>query len=786
MSQKPSYEELEHRVKELERINSERDRAEKIIATSEKRFRELFRNNPACCFTIDRNGIIHNWNRACKLLYGWTEEQAIGQSMFTLMVQKKNAALTQKNIRALFKGKSFEAFEFEDLRADGSLCNVLASGYPFTDSNGRIGMGLIAELDITERKQIEKEIRRSEEKYRDLAASLPQIVFETDMAGNITFVNRNAFDLFGYTQNDFHKGLNTLQMLVPEDHDRALKNIQKIINGKVLGGMEYTALRGDGATFPVVVHSTPLLQDNKTIGLRGLIIDLTEIKKMEATLKHRAMAMDQSTETIVITDTRGLITYVNPAFEKITGYSQEEALGKNPRILQSGQHSDQFYNELWQTVCSGKTWRGRFVNTRKDGSKYTEEATISPVFSSDGKIINYVAVKRDISDKLQLEAQLQQSQKMEAIGNLAGGIAHDFNNILSPIFGYTEMLLLDAPENSELRQGLTRILAGANSAKNLVNQILAFSRQGEDEKKPLKVQLIIKEDMELVRSSLPVSISINIDISNDCGLILADHTQISQILMNLCTNAYHAMEDAGGTLTVSLKEVNVTSENVISPAMTPGAYVCLVVGDTGSGMDPNIIPRIFDPYFTTKGKDKGTGLGLAIIHGIVKSHDGHISVYSEPDKGTEFQIYLPVIEAIQETTQAETQPIPKGDERILLVEDKKDVIDIEQQLLEYLGYQVTARTSSPDALAAFHTNPDNFDLVMTDLSMPNMTGDELAGELIKIRPGIPIVLCSGFSEGISEAKAAALGIKGLIRKPVTIKDLSKVIRDVLDNEPTHS
>lgn len=781
MHEKPTYEELERRVNELERNEAEYKYTEKVLATSEKRFREFFHNNPACCFTFDSRGIIQDWNRACVELYGWTAKQAIGKSMLSLMVQKKNLAQTEKNIQDLFKGKSFEALEFEDLRADGSLCNVLVSEYPITDDNSRVILGLSAELDITERKLVEKAIRESEEKYRDLAASLPQIVYEADLTDCVTFVNRTGLDLFGYSQEDFDEGLNTLQMISPEDRDRALTNTQIIMSGKKLGGIEYTATKKDGTEFPVVVHSRCFMKDDLPVGVRGLIIDLTKVKELEADLQQRAMIIDQSTETIVITNTEGLITYVNPAFEKNTGYSREEAIGKNPRILQSGLHDNMFYRELWQTITSGKTWSGHFVNLKKDGSQYAEEATISPVLSGTGQITNYVAVKHDISDKLHLEAQLQQAQKMEAIGNLAGGIAHDFNNILSPIFGYTEMLLLDAPDDSELRRGLTRILAGANTAKNLVNQILSFSRESEHERKPLKVQSIIREDLELVRSSLPVSIDICKDISSDCGPVLADPTQISQVIMNLCTNAYHAMEGTAGILSVALKEVGLTTENITSPGMAPGQYVHLVVGDTGSGMTPSTISRIFDPYFTTKGKEKGTGLGLAIIHGIVKSHDGHIHVYSEPGKGTEFHVYLPVIEALEEAAQVETQLIAKGNECILLVEDKKDVIDIEQQLLEFLGYQVTSRISSLDALEVFSANPDKFDLVMTDLSMPNMTGDELAGELTKIRPGIPIVLCTGFSEGMSEARAATLGIKGVIMKPVTIKYLSRVIRNVLDN-----
>ncbi len=624
-------------------------------------------------------------------------------------------------------------------------------------------------------------LRDSEEKYKELTNSLPQVVFETDATGKLTFVNQNAFDLFGYTEEDFNKGLNALQVIIPEDRDRAMKNIQKILNGDILVGEEYTALRKDGTTFLVEIHSNLFMHDNKPMGLRGLIIDLSKSKKMETDLKRRAMAMDQSTETIVITDTKGLITYVNPAFEKTTGYSHAEALGKNPRILQSGKHDAMFYHELWQTISKGKTWSGRFVNRKKDRSQYTEEATISPVFSDEGEIVNYVAVKRDISDKLKLEAQLQQAQKMEAIGNLAGGIAHDFNNILFPLVGYAEMLKLDLPVDSPLHGHIDEILHAALRSKDLVKQILMFSRQGDQDIKPIKLQPIVKEAIKLLRSSIPTTIDIQQGIDPDCGVVVADPTQIHQIVMNLATNAYHAMEKTGGKLTVNLKEVALAVEDLKDPAMIPGKYVCLTVADNGPGMEKSIIDRIFDPYFTTKKEGRGTGLGLAVVHGIVKSHDGDISVYSEPGNGAEFKVYLPVIKEQKETAKVETDmPIQKGDERILLVDDEDIIVQMEKQMLERLGYHVTARTSSVEALEAFRAKPDKFDVVITDMTMPNMTGDKLAAEIMKIRSDIPVILCTGFSEMMSKEKAAALGIKGFLMKPIVMKELSSVIRKVLD------
>jgi len=751
------------------------------LQQSEEQFRSIFDQaamGVTVCDSISGNHVAVN-DRYCDIT-GYSQQE-IKQLSFQDITHPDDLQDDLDKMKLILEGK-IEDFTIKKryICKDESVVWVKITVSPIQKHRNDMKLHIAIVEDITEQKKAQKAIRETEAKYKELAASLPQVVFETDVTGNLTFVNQNAFDLFGYTKEDFEKGLHALQMIIPEEHERALKNIQEILDGNSLSGLEYTALRKNGTTFPVMIHSNRFLLNNKPMGLRGIIIDLSESKKMERDLRLQAMAMDQSTEIIVITDTEGMITYVNPAFEKTTGYSREEVLGKNPSILKSTKQDDMFYHDLWETISKGKTWSGRLVNKKKDGSEYTEEATISPVLSDQGEIVSYVAVKRNISDKLKLEARLQQAHKMEAIGNLAGGIAHDFNNILSPIFGYTEMLLLDAPDDSNTRKSLAQILAAAKTAKNLVNQILAFSRQSEHEKKPIKVQIVIKEALKLVRSSIPTTVDIKGDIHSDCDPILADPTQIHQIIMNLCTNAYHAMEKTKGEVTVSLKEVELATEDLKDPAMNTGKYVLLSVADTGMGMTQDTLGRIFNPYFTTKEIGKGTGLGLAVVHGIVKNLSGHINVYSELGKGTEFHIYLPVIESTQDSDQVELPRILKGDERILLVDDKKDVCNIEHQMIERLGYRVTARLSSTDAFEAFRANPHNFDLVITDMTMPDMTGDELARELIKIRPDIPVILCTGFSAKMSQKKMESTRIKGLLMKPVVMQELSGMIRKVLD------
>ncbi len=383
----------------------------------------------------------------------------------------------------------------------------------------------------------------------------------------------------------------------------------------------------------------------------------------------------------------------------------------------------------------------------------------------------------------QSERQLQQVMKLQAIGTLAGGIAHDFNNILFPIVGYTELTMDDIPEDCQARKNLEEILKATHRAKELVQQILTFSRQGCQERKPLKIQFLIKEALKLLRATIPSSIEIESNVDEDCGPIKGDPTQIHQVIMNLCTNAYHAMQATGGKLEVGLKQVAISYERSLERVgMKVGPHLELTVKDAGHGMEPEVLERIFEPYYTTKEQGKGTGLGLSVIHGIIKNHGGDISVTSKPGKGTEFTVYLPVIDDVDEETEiVASAGATRGSERILLIDDEKQIIDMEQQILERLGYKVTPKTDSEEALEEFAALPDRFDLVITDMTMPKMTGDQLARKLMEIKPNIPVILCTGFNETIDEEKALAMGIDRFVMKPVVKDVLAGTIRSVLDS-----
>ncbi|OKY75971.1 MAG: hypothetical protein BM485_06455 [Desulfobulbaceae bacterium DB1] len=409
----------------------------------------------------------------------------------------------------------------------------------------------------------------------------------------------------------------------------------------------------------------------------------------------------------------------------------------------------------------------------------------APIVGDNGEVVGLVHCAKDITENLSLERQLRQAQKMEAIGTLAGGIAHDFNNILSGILGFTELARAQLPPESPVVGDLTQVLQGCGRARELVRQILTFSRRSEQEYHPLQAQSVVKEALKLLRSGIPANIEMRQRIDESCGQIIADPSHIHQMVMNLCTNAYHAMRDKGGVLEVALDPVELTDVDVQSKiVLAPGPYLRFTVSDTGTGMETTVLERIFEPYFTTKGKGEGTGLGLAVVHGIVEGIGGTITVYSEVGRGTTFHVYLPVVEVDRSSGVEAAGPvqIPFGTERILLVDDEEAVIMVEKRILASLGYQVISFTDCAGARDAFLSAPQNFDLLLTDMYMPGMTGEDLVAAVREIRADLPVLMCTGFSERMTEERARELGIGRLMMKPLTFIELARAVRAVLDGK----
>jgi PAS domain S-box-containing protein len=510
------------------------------------------------------------------------------------------------------------------------------------------------------------------------------------------------------------------------------------------------------------------------------IEDITERRRLEDFLKesedrYRRIFETASDGIVLLEKCEGKITHANQAIEKMFGYSKEACIGKKLQDLGISHSAIDFHAAMKALDKSAILNYDNIPAKTRDGQTiYTD------IFMLDRTGLAQCNI-RDITERKKLEDHLQQAQKMEAIGTLAGGIAHDFNNILMSILGYTELAIYRLPQGSDARGNLEEVVKASTRAIDLVKQILTFSRPSEKQLFPTPIHLIVKEALKLLRSSLPSTIGIKQNI-NASGKVLADPTQIHQIMMNLCTNAAHAMSENGGELSVGLIQVNLPEDNSVPMDLFPGPYLKLTVGDTGCGMTPDVLNRIFEPYFTTKGKDKGTGLGLAVVQGIVKNHDGLITIDSDPGKGSAFHVYLPMIIDSGENKKPvrAVETIFTGTERILFVDDEPTIIKMSKEMLESLGYEVVVKSSGVEALELFMADPDQFDLIITDMTMPHMTGAQLSKQLLEIRPDIRIILCSGFSEKISEETAKKIGIREFVIKPISRQVLSKIIRTVLD------
>jgi PAS domain S-box-containing protein len=488
-----------------------------------------------------------------------------------------------------------------------------------------------------------------------------------------------------------------------------------------------------------------------------------------------------SPNPIIVYNKLGHPQRLNSAFTQIFGWSLDELKGGCIPFVppDEKEKSAQKIGEIFQT---GRPVSFETRRLTKAGDIRDVIVSAAVATGRDEAPFEMVVNITDITETKRIEAQLRQAHKMEAIGTLAGGIAHDFNNLLYPIMGHAEIVRDDLSADSPLQDSMDEILMAANRAKELVKQILVVCRHSDAELRPLKLQPIIGEALKLLRASIPATIDVRHEIDAECGAAIADPTQIHQVVMNLATNAYHAMQATGGELRVALTQVAMDAEQTRLTGLTPGAYARLIVADTGSGIDRQIMGKIFDPYFTTKDMHKGTGLGLSMVQGIVTSSGGEIRVLSEAGKGSEFQVYLPLAQPEKEPEKlGGPVPIQGGTERVLVVDDEAPIARMVSQVLEPLGYHVATQTSSIQALAVFKTDPEGFDLVITDMTMPEMTGDHLAQEIMAIRPSVPVIINTGYSAALTEDAVKAVGIKDLLIKPTSKSTLAAAVRRVLDD-----
>jgi len=632
-----------------------------------------------------------------------------------------------------------------------------------------------------------RNLKKSEDAYRSILKTAMDGFWITDSHGNLLEVNDTYCKMSGYSKDELlNMKISDLDAL--ESTDDIDARIQTITE-KGEARFQTTHRRKDGTLFDI--EAGVQYRDNEGAQFVCFIHDITErLRNEDALLKsQRRYQMAQQIGKVGNWE-YDLVTekfWGSDEAKRIYGFSPDSKDFTTDQVENCILERERVHQALLDLIEKDKPYDLEFEIQPVTGTDKRFITSKAETLKDDfGSPIKVAGVIRDISDRKQIEHRLQQAQKMEAIGTLAGGIAHDFNNILFPIVGHTEMLIEDSPKDSPFRESLSEIYTGALRARDLVKQILTFSRQEKTQLKLIKIQSVVEEALKLVRSTVPAIIEIQQDIQKDCRFIKADPTQIHQIVMNLTTNAFQAMEDDGGLLKVSLKEIVLGKLDLISPDMEPGTYACLIVSDTGTGMEKELTGKVFDPFFTTKEKGKGTGMGLSVVHGIVKSLKGAVQVYSKVGEGTDFYVYFPTVERVAQNHSQMEKDLPSGSERILLIDDEAAIINMEKQMLERLGYRVVSRTSSVEALEAFKNNPDYFDLVITDFAMPQMPGDKLASEILKIKPGVKIILCTGFSEKMTDASAKQLGISGILLKPIVKKDLAQKIRNVLDEENNKS
>ncbi|MCF8130382.1 MAG: response regulator [Deltaproteobacteria bacterium] len=602
----------------------------------------------------------------------------------------------------------------------------------------------------------------------------PVVVINPDRT--VRFVNHAFEKLTGFEANE----IIGLKDPFPWWTGETFRKTQADFHSAMVHGIERAEelfQKKTGEVFTVEISLKPIFEGKKLVYHLANWVDISDRKRAVASLKrseakYRAM-METIKDPVYICSEDYRVQYMNQAMTERIG---EDGTGA---FCYKALHD---FDEKCPWCQKEKVHREGYASTDIVSPKDKRSFSVSnAIFDNEDGSRSTISVFRDTTDFRQLQDRLQQSQKMESIGNVAGGVAHDFNNILFPILGLSELLLEDLPPDSMEYQNVQQILKSGERGKALIGQILAFSRRSEHQRMPVRVQEVVREVLTLCRSTIPANIEIYQFVQDNCGFVLADGTQLHQIIMNLMTNAYHAVEQKGGAISVRLEEEILTPSDLKTLSLKPGKYVVLSVSDTGHGIAPSVMHKIFDPYFTTKKKEKGTGLGLAVVFGIVKEHGGDIEVNSEVEKRTTFNVYLPLVEDTSEMVSAtQTQIQPKGTEWILLVDDEEPVLRTIKMILERLGYRVEIRNNSIGALGAFGADPMSFDLVITDLAMPKMTGDQLAEQLMAIRPDIPIILITGFSDRIDAQKAKRIGIKGFLPKPVKKVDLANLVRKLLD------
>jgi PAS domain S-box-containing protein len=759
-------------------------RAEEALWRSETLAQRLLQAMPDALVVVDGTGHIVLVNAQSEPMFGYSQEELLGASVEVLLPERfhelhaAHRAAYTATPRQRAMGTGLGLF---GRRQDGSEFPVDVSLSPLQTPDGLLVISVIR--DVTERQQAEEALRRSRDRYRSLVLATSQTVWRTNADGEVVDDLPSWRNLTGQSAEEI-KGWGWLGAVHPEDRARIVQGQAYALATRSLFEVEYRLRTRDGSYRHLLVRGAPVLEpDGRIREWVGTWTDITARKRAEEALQAREtllrLLLDNIPVAIAYVDKTRCYRFANRVLQEWFGLPSAAIVGKQVTDVIGAAAYQVLRSAVEQVLAGTEVSFEALVPYRYGGVRHVNTRYV-PHLDAHGGVLGYFALSEDTTRRRHLEEQVRQMQKMEAIGTLAGGIAHDFNNILSAIMGYTDLTLEDVPQGSVAWRNLQEVLTASTRARDLVQQILTFSRQTEHERKPVHLDVIVKEVMRLLRATLPATIEIRQVIGRDVGTVMADPTQLHQVLMNLCTNAEHAMRESGGQLEVRLEALEVDQALASDhPELEPGPYVRLSVQDTGHGISPEILERIFEPFFTTKGVGEGTGMGLAVVHGIVTSHGGAITVESTPGKGTTFVVYLPRSESGASASMPLEEPMQGEGECILFVDDEEPLARLGQEMLVRLGYEVVVRTSSVEALEAFRAAPQRFDLVITDQTMPNLTGEALARKLRCLQPDIPLILCTGFSHTMTQEKARALGIDAFLMKPLTRRDLGRTIRDVL-------
>ncbi len=745
---------------------------------SEKRYRDLVDGAPVGVYQTTRDGDIIYVNNTLAGMLGFdTPEKAASNGALDLY---KNPADRAAIIRILDHRGKVANREVEFVTRTGRPVNVLLSA----TLDGGIISGMM--IDITERRKAIKDLQRERETFYSILENDPSGVVLIDAHGVYQYVNPEFTHITGYTIKDVPTGKVWFEKAYP-DADYRRKAVHMWRTNRLPEGrsvdVEFTITCKDGQTKDVEFRTSHLKRGTVTV-----LVDITRRRDTERALheseeKYRSI-FENAMEGIFQTTPEGRFLSVNPALARIYGYDSPQELIECITNIREQMYVDPKDRSLLVELYRKRGFVEGFETQlyRKDQSKVWISMSARAIYGPEGNVLRYEGTIENITarkEKEAVEAQLRQSQKMEALGTLAGGIAHDFNNILTGIIGFSEMLLDDVPPGNPMHRKLELIFRSARRGYDLVRQILAFSRKGGTDKKPVQLGALIRDVVKMLRATTPSTIDIREHILTGEDLILADQVQIHQILLNLCTNGVHAMGNKGGVLEISLTAEQPALDDHPSGGTDKGPYVKIAVRDTGSGMAPDVVERVFDPFFTTKSPGEGTGLGLSVVHGIIKGHGGLISVWSKPHEGSLFSVFLPRLRPKCAPASEVPQVAPTGKGRVLLVDDEEIIAEMGKERLERLGYEVAVTTSSTEALVMFRSDPSSFDLVITDYTMPVMTGIGLAAEMIALRPDTPIILCSGLNDPVSSKRLKKVGIRGFLTKPILKEDLAKLIQFVL-------